>query len=305
MYAHEPINDSSFIAADSIPQATDKKPHMYKMNYWLSGSFCAVATAADIYAIPTIIKGKKKLSDDEIKALNPNGLSGFDRWALHLDPSERNDYYKASDYTMPLIVASAGVLMADKKISKDWLRLFLLYYELHAVTFSLYNFSFFGPAFQNKIRPVAYYSEWPYGERTGGNQRNSMYSGHTATCAASTFFIVKVYSDYHPEIGAKKYLLYGLASIPPLVEGYLRVKALAHFPSDVMVGFCIGAVCGIAVPSLHKFHNRNISVGLVPTPVGPGINLGWHPQYKSNKFTPVVQDAPFALDVPRDVGDPK
>lgn len=281
----EPPGDSSFSFTAAPLPLTDNNGHVYKMNYWVSVPFCLVATAADIYAIPTIIKSKRDLSDDEIKALDPDIYSGFDRWALDLDPSRRNDFYKASDYVLPAIVASTGVLMADKQIKKDWLRLLVMYYETHAFTFSLYNFSFFGPAFQNKYRPVVYYPEWPMDERQGGNQRNSMYSGHTASAVASTFFMVKVYSDYHPEIGNKKFLLYGLASIPPLVEGYLRVKALAHFPSDVMVGFAIGAACGIIVPSLHRFREKDISVGLIPTPAGPGINLSWRPRYKTVKYT--------------------
>jgi hypothetical protein len=282
-YCSPPVNDST-LSVSTPPIQLNGEDHLYRMNYWVSGTFSLVATAADIYAIPTIIKSKQDLTDDEIKGLNRDAFSGFDRWALDLDASKRNDYYKASDYTMPVIVASAGLLMLDKKINKDWARLLMMYYELHALTFSIYNFSFFGPAFQNKLRPVVYYEDWPMDERKGGNQRNSMYSGHTATAAAATFFMVKVYSDYHPEIGNKKYLLYGLAVIPPLAEGYLRVKALAHFPSDAMMGIVIGAACGVIVPSLHRFRDRDISIGLVPTPVGPGVSLSWHPSYKTVSY---------------------
>jgi membrane-associated phospholipid phosphatase len=157
----------------------------------------------------------------------------------------------------------------------------MMYYETHAVTFSLYNFSFFGPAFQNKVRPYSYYDTYfTADQRRGGNQRNSLYSGHTATASAATFFMVKVYSDYHPEIGRKKYLLYGLASVPPLVEGYLRMKALSHFPSDILVGFVVGAAAGVAVPSLHRFKDRGIKVSMIGTPAGPGVNVAWTPMYK-------------------------
>jgi membrane-associated phospholipid phosphatase len=259
---------------------TDTPQHVYRMNYRVSGPFCAVATAADIYAIPKIIKSKKDLTEAEVNAINPNVLNGMDRWALHQNLDKRNDYYKASDLVLPAIIVATGALMADTCIRKDWFRLLIMYYEMHAITFSIYNFSFFGPAFQNKYRPLVYYTALPEAARKGGNQRNSMYSGHTATAVASTFFMVKVYSDYHPELGQKKYLLYALASVPPLMEGYLRVKALAHFPSDVLIGFSIGAACGIIMPSLHKFHNQNLSVGVCPTPVGPGIGATWNIQPK-------------------------
>jgi len=265
------------IVRQNEPIPEDK--HVYRMNYWVSGAFSLAATAANIYAIPNVIKAKKGLTDEELAALRPEIHNGFDRWALKQDPSKRDANYKASDMVLPAIIAATGALGFDREIRKDWLRIFVMYFETHAVTFSLYNFSFFGPAFQNKVRPFSYYDYFPADERKTGNQRNSLYSGHTATASASTFFMVKVYSDYHPEIGQKKYLWYAIASVPALFEGYLRMKALAHFPSDVMVGFAIGAVCGVLVPDLHKFRHKNIKLGLNPNPMGPGINISWQPDY--------------------------
>lgn len=263
------------------------KPHLYRMNYWFSAGLSIVATAANIYAIPNVIKNKPDLTDAELQSLNRSQFSSFDRWALDQNPADREKYYEYSDYVLPAIVVSAGFLAIDKKIRHDWGRVLMMYYEMHAVTFSIYNFSFFGPSFQNKLRPIVYYDQYYTAEeRRGGNQRNSLYSGHVASSAASTFFMAKVYSDYHPELKRKKYLLYALASLPPLAEGYLRVKALAHFPTDIMVGFIIGATIGIATPELHKFHDRNFHIGLTTTPVGPGLSLNWQPKYKSNIYNP-------------------
>lgn len=266
--------------ADTIAQQEKTTPHKYRMNYWISGGFSLAATAANIYAIPNIIKSKTDFTDAELQSLNPDAFNGFDKWALQQDPFQRDQFYQASDYVLPAIIVSTGVLGFDKQIRQDWLRILMMYYETHAITFSLYNFSFFGPAFQNKPRPYVYYNEFSLDERRGGNNRNSLYSGHTATAAASTFFLVKVYSDYHPEIGRKKYWLYGLASIPPLVEGYLRMRALAHFPTDIMVGFMIGATVGVVVPELHKFHDRRFHIGLTATPAGPGFCIDWIPERK-------------------------
>lgn len=263
--------------ATAQPQSvvSDSTGHVYHVNYAISSAFCAVATAANVYAIPTIIKGKRDLTPEELAAANPDIFSGFDRMALNCDPSARNQYYKVSDLALPGIIVATGALAFDKKIKKDWFRLLVMYYETHAVTFSIYNFSFLGPAFQNKLRPFVYYNYFTADERRGGNQRNSMYSGHTASASAATFFLVKVYSDYHPEIGNRKYLYYGLASIPPLVEGFFRMKALAHFPSDVMVGFGVGAICGVAVPALHRIRHQSLSLGITDTPVGPGLVCNW------------------------------
>jgi hypothetical protein len=262
---------------DSMVQQDKETAHKYRMNYWFATGFSVAATAANIYAIPSIIKAKTNLTDAEVNALNPNAPNKFDRWALKLDPTKRDINYERSDILLPAAVIATAALGFDRQIRKDWLRIFVMYYEMHAITFSLYNFSPFGPAFQNKVRPFSYYQEFPIEDRRTGNQRNSLYSGHTASAAAATFFMAKVYCDYHPELGRKKYLLYAAASVPPLFEGYLRMKALAHFPSDILVGFVIGATAGIAVPELHKYHDRRMHLSLVPTPAGPGFSLNWNP----------------------------
>lgn len=275
-----PSKDSIVDLSAKKAGETDAKPkHLYRMNYAVSVPFCLVATAADVYAIPTIIKSKRKIADQELAGLNPDVLSGFDRYALTLDPSQRQTFMKASDYTLPVLIITPGLLAFDKRINKDWFRLLVMYYEVHSITFSIYNYSWFGPAFQNKYRPVTYYTQLPVTDRNPGNNRNSMYSGHEATAIASTYFLVKVYSDYHPEIGNTKYLLYALATLPPLAEGYLRVRGLEHFPSDVLVGLVIGAACGVLVPEVHRFKNHKVEFNLSSNPFngsGAGLGMTWH-----------------------------
>ncbi|MDB5252344.1 MAG: phosphatase family protein [Flaviaesturariibacter sp.] len=269
-------------ALQRFQRAPETARPVYRMNYWVSGTFSALATAGNVFAIPHILHAKPELTDAELAALNPQAVNGIDRWALRQDPSKREAFYKASDVMLPALMLAGGAVVLDGRVKKDWGKVLVMYYEMQAVAFTLYNFSFFGPAFQNKIRPVAYYDYFPMSLRRGGNQRNSFFSGHVAQSTAATFFMVKVYSDYHPEIGSKKYLLYGLASVPPLVQGYLRMKALAHFPSDILTGFALGAVCGIAVPALHRYHDRSVQAGVtyLPSTGSAGIRLSWTPGRK-------------------------
>jgi membrane-associated phospholipid phosphatase len=261
---------------------------VYRMNYWVSGTFSALATAGNVFAIPNILHAKPELTDAELAALNPKAVNGIDRWALRQDPSKREGFYKASDVMLPALMIAGGAVVFDKRVKKDWGKVLVMYYEMQAVAFTLYNFSFFGPAFQNKIRPVAYYDYFPATLRRGGNQRNSFFSGHVAQSTAATFFIVKVYSDYHPEIGSKKYLLYGIASVPPLIQGYLRMKALAHFPSDILAGYALGAVCGVAIPALHRYHDRSVQAGVtyMPSTGGAGLHVSWNPRQKKKTVLP-------------------
>jgi membrane-associated phospholipid phosphatase len=248
---------------------------VYRMNYKRSIAFNVIATAANIYAIPNLIKSKKELTDAELQSLNPDALNGIERWALRQDPTRRQQIDVLSDRILTLTAVGAASLLLDKNIRQHWVRIITMYYETSAVTFSMYNFSPFGPLFQNKIRPFAYYTNFPADQRREGNSRNSFYSGHVANAAASTFFMVKVYSDYHPEIGGKKYLLYGLATLPPLLISYLRVKALFHFPSDCLVGLIIGAANGIIIPETHRIKNRNIQLGLTAAPGSAGVSMVW------------------------------
>lgn len=271
--------DTTNIVERMLDKPDTDSMHVYSMNYWRSAAFSAAATAANIYAIPNLIKAKKELTDAELAALRPETIHPFDRWVLHQDPANREQIDRISDKVLTATVIGGAGVFFDKKIRKDWVRITVMYVEMQATTFTIYNFSPFGPLFQNRIRPAAYYTELPLSVRKDGNMRNSFYSGHVANAAASAFFLVKIYGDYHPELGRKKYWLYALASVPPLTVGYLRARALFHFPSDCFTGFLIGATCGIVIPEAHKLTQRknlkNLGVSMF-TPGGyPGVSLTW------------------------------
>ncbi|GAB4091226.1 phosphatase PAP2 family protein [Flaviaesturariibacter terrae] len=281
---------------DHAPAGKPLKQIVYKVNPWVTIPLDAVMTIGNFYAIPNILHAKKEISPAEIAALRPELLSSLDRWAVEQDPNQRDWWYKFSDVGLPVTVAASLSILLDDNIRKDGWKVALMFYEAQAVTFTIYNYSPLGPAFQNRLRPLVYYSNFDPALRQGGGQRNSMFSGHTANAAAATFFAVKVYSDYHPEVGRKKYLWYALASLPPLVIGYSRVKALAHFPSDVFLGLLVGATSGIAIPALHKVNPKTVQFGVTYNEFGAGLGATWRPAKKHfkarNAFTSA---APLAL----------
>lgn len=249
-------------------------PAVYKINPWSTLAIGAAATAANMVAINNFLHNKRDLTVEEVQAARRDIVNAFDRWALNQDPARRDHYYKLSDHVLTGILAgSAATFLFGKKTRKDWLRLGLMYYQTQFLTFAFYDFSFFGPLFQNRLRPVVYYDYFPMELRRQGRQRNSMYSGHVANATAATFFAVKVYLDYHPEMRSKKFLLYGLASIPGLVNGWLRMKALAHFPSDVLAGYMIGGLFGIVVPEMHRIKSKKISLSTFYNGQAGGLQL--------------------------------
>ncbi len=189
------------------------------------------------------------LTEQEVLALNTKDIWGFDRFAAEQDASKRNNYHKISDVGLNTALALPLLLGLDKKIRKDWFDLLVMYAETHGVNNGLYiaNASAF-----HRTRPFVYSNKVPMNERTASETQNSFFSGHTSTTATASFFVAKVYCDYHPELENKKYLIYGAAAIPPALVGFYRVKAMKHFPSDVITGALVGASMGILIPHLHK-----------------------------------------------------
>jgi len=239
----------------------------------LTLSIIGVGAFSDYFAINRI-KGKADITAAEIQTLNPALLSPIDRWALNQNTSNIKMFSTLSDDFQIPVFMLPGLLLFDKHIKKEWLDIFLMYVEGHIITFSFYNYSWFGPTFQDQYRPITYYTNLPMNERTTGNNRNSFYSGHDASVTYASFFAAKVYCDYHPNIGAgKKLLIYVAATVPSIIEGYFRVRALAHFPSDVMVGYSLGAAIGIIVPELHKIKNKNISLALFSSSGAAGLGF--------------------------------
>jgi membrane-associated phospholipid phosphatase len=246
------------------------------VNYWVSGPLLAAGITTNYLGLPGIME-KKTISLLEIEALDREVINSFDRWALDLDPTLIEDNQLYSDVVLAAAVLLPITLLFDRQIRRDWVDIFFMYLETMSLSPNIYEWSFMGPAFLDRYRPVTYYDELAITVRNEGNNRNSFYSGHVASVAASTFFLVKVYSDYHPDIGNTKYLLYGAAAVPPIMLGYFRIKALRHFPSDILVGIGVGALCGILVPELHRLSENNISLGLYTTPEGTGLALQWQP----------------------------
>jgi hypothetical protein len=250
-------------------------PAVYKVNIKKTILISAAATVANAIAVPTIIHSKLDLTPEELAgATQRRALNFFDKWVLNQDPNKRDMYYTLSDHTLTgIIAASAATFLFNKRSKKDWLRLSLMFYKTQFLTFAFYDFSPIGPTFQNKLRPVVYYSHFPEALRRQGRQRNSLYSGHAAQAASAAFFAAKVYCDYHPEIGRKKYLVYSIAAVPALFGGWLRVKALAHYPSDVLIGTVIGAAFGILVPESHRIKNQNVQLGTFFNGQSGGLQL--------------------------------
>ena len=103
-----------------------------------------------------------------------------------------------------------------------------------------------------RVRPYVYNEQVPLDVKTALNSRYSFFSGHTSMSAYFTFVGAQMYNDLYPNSN-KKPLVWTAAAVIPLITGFSRMRAGKHFPTDVIVGYAVGAVLGILVPRIHRF----------------------------------------------------
>uniref|UniRef100_UPI0032173DED phosphatase PAP2 family protein n=1 Tax=uncultured Draconibacterium sp. TaxID=1573823 RepID=UPI0032173DED len=204
---------------------------------------------------------KEGVSFATAQNLRPENVWWFDRPATKQDASFRGRANNISDIVLNSTVALPALLGFDKNIRKDWFDILLLYGESHAVNSDFYILN---SALISRARPFNYNPDVPVEEKVANESRNSFYSGHVSSTAAASFFMAKVYSDYHPELGNKKYWLFAAAAVPASVVGLYRYKAMKHFPTDILVGFTVGAATGFLIPHLHKIKKEGSAWSIVP-----------------------------------------
>ena len=215
------------------------------------------------------LESVSSMTEADILKLNPNDVNGFDRPVIFHDPAKYASAQKSSDLFLNASIALPIVLAFDKKIRKDWLDLITMYLASHTVDNALY---FAGAFSVRRPRPFLYNKDVPLAERVGDNKSNSFFSGHVGFATTSTFFLVKVYTDYHQIKGWNRVLLYAAASVPPALVGYYRMESGRHFRSDVLLGFISGAASGILVPELHKINKKHKKLAFSPYFAPGGAN---------------------------------
>ena len=252
--------DSGMVAPPSVVKSRE----VYKMKYAIDIPLTAAGTAWTLYGFSRIYS-RDKTPEARILALDPADLNSIDRsTADNFDQKAKNASDKFFYGSMPAPL----LFLLDKKMRKDAHKIGLLYLEAMAITGTIYTSS---SMLASRFRPYTYNPNVDMAKRRGGGGRNSFPAGHPGLVATSTFFMAKVYSDYHPDM-KNKWILYTLAGGASLTTGILRVKAGEHFPTDVMVGLPIGVLSGLLVPHFHK-NRENSRVAIMPYSTGDANGL--------------------------------
>jgi len=102
-----------------------------------------------------------------------------------------------------------------------------------------------------RYRPYTYNSNFDLDKQPIETTRRSFFSGHVSHVASLSFFTATVFDDLYPD-SDYKYLVWAGAVSAPAITAYLRVVSGNHFPTDVIVGYSVGALVGVLIPRLHK-----------------------------------------------------
>ena len=225
-----------------FPNGNCQSPYQLKSSREFIFSGASVGVSLTGYLLS---ENKHKLNHDEISKLTKDGINSFDRSAAnHFSVSAA----RTSDVLMISSLALPFVLLLDKNIRGNSLQTGVLYFETIAFASVGINIS---KGLVSRARPYVYNPSVPESEKQKTDATNSFFSGHTTISAASTFFAAKIFCDYHPDSKWKPAVWIGAAAIP-LATGFYRYRAGKHFPTDVLLGYCWGALSGILIPQLHR-----------------------------------------------------
>jgi len=238
----------------------EEKSSVYKLNRKLEIPITAALSVTNQLGL-YLVGNKPALDSLEVVTLDANDIWKFDRRATQQDPAYRLQAQDISDVAMNITIALPVLLMLDGKMRKDWFDLLILYIQTHAAAGNAYVIT---AALYDRNRPFVYHAEIPTNHKLSTGTKNSFFSGHTSTTAASSFFMAKVLSDYNPELGNKKFILFAAALVPPTLVAYYRYKAMKHYPTDVLFGMTVGALTGILVPHFHKSKKKTGSFSFLP-----------------------------------------
>ncbi len=201
--------------------------------------------------VSIIQRDLKPLEIEEIMTFDASSVNSFDRIATQNwrpKVSDISDVVLATSVVIPLTLGlDNGISENYNDISLLWLQTLSINYLVTSLTKVIFK----------RKRPYTYHPDTELRriintpEKTRRNARLSFYSGHTSTVASMSFMFAQTYNDFYPDKSAR-YGVWASAALVPAAMGFMRVHAGKHYPTDVIVGYILGAAVGILVPRLHR-----------------------------------------------------
>ncbi|MFC5283354.1 phosphatase PAP2 family protein [Pedobacter alpinus] len=206
----------------------------------------------------TFVKNKSDLTPTELAGKSKEDVFFVDRFAAgnFRDKADKDSYipFYGSFAVAPIVA------LIDKNQRSHYGQITVLFLETMSAAAASFTIT---AGLVQRSRPLVYNTSLLPEDRLDKDEQRSFFAGHTTATAAATFFAAKVFSDFNPDSKLKPYVWAAAAAVPALV-GYQRLRAGKHFLTDNLLGYGVGAACGILIPQLHKKTNQtNISVSPV------------------------------------------
>lgn len=258
------------ISAQETSPSFDAK-NVYNISWKVDAPVTGAGLGLSVLGL-SLIQNKDDLTMAQLMQKSKSDVPGFDRGSagFYSESANDNSYYPFfASFALPAIF-----VVADKTERHQAAKILVMYTESLSITSALFTMAAGGV---QRSRPLVYGDKAPVEKRLSKNSQRSFYAGHTAATASASFFAAKVFSDLHPESKLKPYV-WVVAAALPTVTGYYRYKAGQHFLSDNILGYVLGAGCGILVPQFHKTHKDFQRVSIAPA-MGQGykgINIAYN-----------------------------
>lgn len=186
----------------------------------------------------------KALGTDDIAGLNRSAVPGFDRIATRCwdkNVALASDYFALSSVLLP------SYFYFNRKTRSQSGKIALVSCESLLFSQAIANVCKLGL----RNRPYLYNPDVELSYKTRPDARMSFFSAHTTTVSSMCFSFALAYQTYMPAARGRTAVWIGAVAMPA-VEGYMRVKAGRHFPSDVITGYIVGAGSSYLMHLLHK-----------------------------------------------------
>ncbi len=205
----------------------------------------------------------------EIAELSISAISDFDRGAIR---NSSADYAALSNQLLRAgLVAAPLSLVAQRPARRRMLGIGLMLGQAMLLNDGITKTT---KVAVKRARPLLYNDDYDLSYKTRVDAKLSFFSGHTSAAATLSFFSAKVFHDLHPDSKLRPYV-WVAAGLLPAATGFARYRAGKHFPTDILVGYAVGAGIGILVPQLHKRPTRRMRMNPFFGGGGVGVSMVW------------------------------
>ena len=224
-----------------------------------------------IYGTSAVLLGGSHIIEKRKGPITLQDLSNLDRSSIN--SFDRNTTFNfspnaslASDYLKYGLYAAPVALFLSDQGRENFKEIMIMYSEVFYLNGALTGFT---KSAVGRYRPYAYNDNVSLDLKLTETTRKSFFSGHTSQASSLSFMTATIFDDLYPD-SDWRYAVWAGASTAPAVMGYLRIKGGRHYPTDVIVGYGVGALVGYFTPELHKI-TRETNVSIIGSEGGLGI----------------------------------